>query len=130
METYVAKKHWYFWVPYILMSVLFIWTIIIPIWLMLWALLRWNLDKIEIKEGCLYSRTGIIVIDKKTIPLEKISFVTEKSDIISESLKFACIQINSSAFGKAIQYPCIANPAEFIKFINDYKKEHPSTTQV
>lgn len=122
METYEAKKHWWFWMPPVFVSLVFIWTVIIPIWYLLWAFLRWKLDKIEIKDGCLQSRMGIIVIDKKTVPLEQISFVSEKQDIISQLLGFACIQVNSSAFGKAIEYPCIANPSEFVKFINDNKK--------
>lgn len=122
MEVYEAKKHWWFWVPYILFSLIFIWTFIIPIWLLLWALLRWKLDKIEIKDDVLYSRMGIICIDKKTIPLNKISFVTEKSDIISEWLGYSCIQVNSSAYGKAIEYPCIANSTEFVNIINNYQK--------
>ena len=121
METYVAKKHWWFWVPYITLSILFIWTLIIPIWLILWAFFRWKLDKIEIKDGCLCSRLGIIIIDKKTIPLEKISFVSEKQDIISEMLGFACVQIQSYADSNAIIYPCIANSAEFVKKINELK---------
>lgn len=127
MEVYSAKKHWWFWVPPILVSLVFIWTLIVPIWVMLYAFFRWKLDKIEIKDGCLYSRMGIIFIDKKTIPLDKISFVTEKSDIISELLKFACIQVNSSAFGKDIEYPCIANPTKFVDYINNYKKIHEIT---
>lgn len=122
METYEAKKHWWFWMPYIFIAILFIWTLIIPILVILWAILRWKLDKIVIKDGCLYSRMGIIFIDKKTIPLEQISFVSEKADIISQWLGFACIQVNSSAFGKAIEYPCIANPEALIKFINEHKK--------
>lgn len=121
MQTYEAKKHWWFWVPYITLSILFVWTLILPLWLIIWAFLRWKLDKIEIKEGCLYSRMGVIFIDKKTIPLEQISFVNEKTDIISELLGFGCIQVNSSAFGKAIEYPCIAKSSEFIKFINENK---------
>ena len=123
MENYIAKKHWWFWVTPALVSILFLFTLIIPIWVMLYAILRWNLDKLEIKDGCLYSRMGIIFIDKKTIPLEQISFVSEKTEIISQWLGFSCIQVNSSDFGKAIEYPCIANPSEFIKFINEHKKD-------
>ena len=122
-NVYVAKKHWWFWVAPITFSILFLFTIIIPAWIMIYTVLRWKLDKIEIKDGCLYSRIGVIFIDKKSIPLEQISFVSEKTDIISQWLGFSCIQVNSSAFGKAIEYPCIANPAEFIQFINDYKKQ-------
>lgn len=128
METYEAKKHWWFWVAPTLTSLILLITIIVPIWVMLYATLRWYLDKIIIKDGCLYSRMGVIFIDKKTIPLEQISFVSEKTNIISQWLGFSCIQVNSSAFGKAIEYPCIANPAEFIKVINDYKKEHSHIT--
>lgn len=120
-NCYKAEKHWWFWVPYVIFTLLLCWTIIIPIWLILWGLLRWKLDKIEIKDGNLYSRMGIIFIDKKTIPLDKISFITEKTDIISEWLKFGAIQINSSAFGKAIEYPCIKNPQGFIDFFNKAK---------
>ncbi|MBS6552951.1 MAG: hypothetical protein KH321_03295 [Clostridium sp.] len=123
METYIARKHWWFWVAPIFISLVFLITLIVPIWVMIAAFLRWKFDKIEIKDGCLISRMGIVFIDKKTIPLEQISFVSEKGDIISQWLGFSCIQVNSSAFGKAIEYPCIANPGEFIKVINDYKKE-------
>lgn len=122
MENYIAKKHWWFWMAPIVVSLIFLITLIIPIWVMLWAVLRWKLDKIEIKEGCLYSRMGVLFIDKKTIPLEQISFVSEKSDIISQWLGFSCIQVNSSAFGKAIEYPCIAEPSKFIEVINQNKK--------
>lgn len=122
-NVYVAKKHWWFWMPYIFISLLLLFTIIIPLWLLIWAALRWKLDKIKIKDGCLYSREGVIFINKKTIPLEQISLVSEKSDILSEWLGFGVIEIQSSAFGKSINYPCIANPAEFIQFINDYKKQ-------
>jgi uncharacterized membrane protein YdbT with pleckstrin-like domain len=124
METYEAKKHWWFWVPPVTISIIFLITLIIPIWIMLWAILRWNLDKIEIKDGCLYSRMGVIFIDKKTIPLEQISMVSEKADIISQWLGFGTIEVQSSAFGKAISYPWIKNPAEFIKVVNDYKKSN------
>lgn len=124
METYEAKKHWWFWVPPVTISLIFLITLIIPIWVMLWAILRWNLDKIEIKDGCLYSRMGIIFIDKKTIPLEQISMVSEKTDIIAQWLGFGTIEVQSSAFGKTISYPWINNPAEFIKRVNDYKKSN------
>ena len=92
---YTAKKHWWFWIPYIFLSILFCWTIIIPIWLIIWAVLRWKLDKLEIKDGCLYSRTGILNIDKKSIPLEKISIINIKSDIISEALNFGQIEVKN-----------------------------------
>ena len=124
METYEAKKHWWFWVPPVTNSLIFLITLILPIWVMLWAILRWNLDKIEIKDGCLYSRMGIIFIDKKTIPLEQISMVSEKTDIIAQWLGFGTIEVQSSAFGKTISYPWINNPAEFIKRVNDYKKSN------
>lgn len=129
METYEAKKHWWFWVLPVGVSLLTVWTIIIPIWYLLWAFLRWKLDKIVIKDGCLQSKMGIIFIDKKTVPLEQISFVSEKQDIISQLLGFACIEINSSAFGKAIEYPCIANPSKFVQFINDTKKALENNTK-
>lgn len=121
---YIAKKHWWFWVAPVIISLIFLFTLIIPVWVMLWAILRWNLDKIEIKEGCLYSRMGVIFIDKKTVPLEQISFVSEKTDIISQWLGFSCIQINSSAFAKSIDYPFIANPSEFISTINEYRQNN------
>lgn len=121
MNSYVAEKHWYFWMPSILISILLCFTIILPILILLWTWLRWKTDKLEVKDGCLCSKIGIIFIDKKTIPLEQISFITEKTDILSEWLGFGCIQVQSSAFSKAIQYPCIKNPGELIKFVNNNK---------
>lgn len=127
-KKYVAKKHWWFWILPISYSLIFlllatIWQgmLLFIVWIMIWAILRWKFDKIEMKEGCLYSKMGIIFIDKKTIPLEQISFVSEKMDIISQLLGFACIQVNSSAYGKAIEYPCIANSSEFVKTFNEFK---------
>ena len=122
MESYIAKKHWWYWVLPIMLSVLFVWTLILPIFIILYAYLRWKFDKIEIKDRCLYSKMGLIFIDKKTIPLEQISFISEKCDIISQSLGFASIQVQSSAFAKAITYPCIDKPQELIKFVNENKK--------
>lgn len=121
MNTYVVEKHWWFWVGPIILSMIFLFTIVIPIFILIWAALRWKFDKIEIKDGCLYSRIGIINIDKKTIPLEKISMINEKSDIISQWLDFGVIEIQSSAFGKSIQYPCIKHPVGLIEFYNKSK---------
>ena len=121
MENYKAEKHWYFWMPGIFMSIILCFTIIIPIFILFWTWLRWKLDVLEIKDGCLYSRMGVICIDKKTIPLEQISFISVKTDVLSEAMKFGCIQVQSSAFAKAIQYPCIKNPDELINFVNAHK---------
>lgn len=123
-NTFIAKKHGYFWAPSVFFSILLCFTVIIPIFILLWTFLRWKLDKLEIRDGCLYSRTGVIFIDKKTIPLEQISFISVKTDIISEMQGFGCIQIQSSAFAKAVEFPCIKKPDELIKFVNDWKKSH------
>jgi|GEM_PF-5570886 len=122
MESYVAKKHWWFWVGPCILSLILIFTVIAPIIILGFAFLRWKLDVIEVKDGCLYSRLGIIFIDKKTIPLEQISFVTEKTDILSQWLGFGTIQVQSSAFAKAIEYSCIEKPQNMIKYINEHKK--------
>ena len=121
MEKYEAKKHWWHWVSPIFWSILLCWTIIFPIIILLYAFLRWKLDKIEVKEGCLYSRLGIIFIDKKTIPLEQISYIGESTNLIAQWLGFGDIQVQCSAFAKAIEYPCIINAQELIKIINDNK---------
>lgn len=122
MEKFEVKKHWWFWVAPVIWSLIFSFTIILPIVFLGFAFLRWKLDKIEIKEGCLCSRLGMIFIDKKTIPLEQISFIGEKTDIIAQWLGFGNIQVQSSAYAKAIEYPCIANPQNMIKYVNEHKK--------
>ena len=94
---------------------------IVPILIFGITYLRWELDKIEVKDGCLYSRIGVISIDKKSIPLEQISFIGETTDIISQWIGFGNIQVQSSAFAKAIEYSCIANPQGLVKYVNEYK---------
>ncbi len=123
MESYEAKKHWFHWVMPVIFSILLCWTIIIPIWLLLYTFLRIKFDKIEVKEGCLYSRMGLIIIDKKTIPLEQISFISIKADILSEMMHMGSIEVQSSAFAKAIRYLWIKEPQNLIDFINRCKKE-------
>ncbi len=117
-ETYIAEKHWFFWVMPVIVSLLTIITVILPIFIMGWATLRWKLDKIEYKNGCLYSRLGVIFIDKKAIPLEKISVVSEKTDIISELLGFGSLVVQSSAMDSTITYTFIQKPTNFIEFLN------------
>lgn len=119
---YVIQKHWFHWVMPAIISIIFCWTIIIPVLMLLYTFLRMKLDKIYIKDGCLYSRLGIILIDKKAIPLQQISFITVKADIISEWLKMGCIQIQSSAFASEIRYLYIKNPDKMVEFVNNYKK--------
>ena len=88
-----------------------------------YAFLRWKADTLEIKDGCLQSKKGVIFIDKKTIPIEQISFISEKTDIIAQSMGFGTIQVQSSAFAKTIDYLFISNPGEFIKRVNEYKNK-------
>lgn len=123
MENYVAKKHWFFWMLPSFFALLTIWSIILPIVIFLIAYLRWKSDILEIKDGCIYSRTGVIFLDKKTIPIDKISFITEKSNILSEKIGFGMIQIQSSAYAKEITYPYIVNPSEFIQKVNEIKEK-------
>lgn len=122
MNSYLVKKHWWFWVGPVVWSLILCPIIFPPIIILTIAFLRWKLDKIEVKDGCLYSRIGIIHIDKKTIPLDKISFITEKTNIIAQCFGFGTIQIQSSAFAKDISYDCVSNPSEFVQFVNNVKK--------
>lgn len=124
LDNYEAKKHWWFWFGPVVVSILFCWTLIIPIALLGWTALRWKLDKIEYKDGCLYSRMGVIFIDKKAIPLERISMVSEKTDIIAELLGFGSLAIQSSASDSTIVYPCIQKPTDFINFLNKKIEEN------
>ena len=123
MESLEIKKHWWYWVSPIFWSVVLCWTIIAPLIYLPYAFLRWKLDKIEIKDGCLCSRLGIISIDKKTIPLDQISYIGEKTNIIAQSLGFGDIQVQCSAFAEAIAYPCIANAQELIQYVNEFKSK-------
>lgn len=119
---YVIQKHWFHWVMPVIWSVIFCWTLIVPFIMLLYTFLRIKLDKIYIKDGCLYSRLGVILIDKKAIPLKQISFITVKADIISEWLKMGCIQIQSSAIASDITYLYIKEPDKMVEFVNNYKK--------
>lgn len=121
MDTYIVKKHWFFWVAPIIWSLIFLPLVIIPIIILTVAFLRWKLDKIEVKNGCLYSRMGLFSIDKKTIPLSQISFISEKTNILAQCFGFSTIEIQSSAFAKDIFYPCIANASAFVDFVNSHK---------
>lgn len=121
METYTVEKHWFTFVPPLFWSVILSFTVIMPFIIMFWALLRYKLDKIEVKDGLLCSRIGVIAIDKKTIPLDQISFITVRNDIISEWMGFGCIEVQSSAFAKAISYLYIKNPQGLVDFVNKNK---------
>lgn len=133
--NFEVKKHWWFWVAPVSIALVISFFIVrdnlsidiasftVPILIILWTGLRWQSDKIEIKDGYLYSQRGLFFIDRKTIPIEQISFVSEKTNIISQSLGFGSIVIQSSAFAKEIDYPYISNPGEFVKAINEAKKE-------
>lgn len=121
-EEYTVKKHWFHWVMPSIISILFCWTLIVPVFMLLYTFLRWKLDKIYIKDGCLYSRLGIIIIDKKAIPIKQISFITVKADIVSEWLKMGCIYVQSSAFSNDIRYLYIKDPDKMVSVVNNLKK--------
>lgn len=120
---YEAKKHWFFWFFPVLFSLIFLFTLILPPIILLWAFLRWKFDKIEIKDGCLYSRLGVISIDKKVIPLDKISFASEKTDILGQLIGVGSLIIQSSASGGEIVYAYIDRPSEFIRMLNEAKEK-------
>lgn len=120
---YEAKKHWFFWFFPVLFSLIFLFTLILPPIILLWAFLRWKFDKIEIKDGCLYSRLGVISIDKKVIPLEKISFASEKTDILGQLIGVGSLIIQSSAASGQIVYAYIDRPSEFIRMLNEAKEK-------
>lgn len=85
---------------------------------LIWAFLRFKLDKIEIKNGQLYSRIGLINIDTKTIALNKISMVSAKKNLITMLFDFGTIEIQSSAINSTITYPYIANITQIVNIIN------------
>lgn len=139
MFDYQVKKHWLFWFgpglfsfsfflivfPFIFEPVLFLCFLPIVLFPLLWAFLRWKFDIIGIKNGNFYSRLGIIFIDKKMIPIEQISFISQRQNFISNLLKCSNIEIQSSAIGNnnIIKYSDIANAEEFISIINDTKNK-------
>ena len=140
MNIIRAKKHWIYWfVPvsvsllitlFISASIYFLdinnidglillWGMIIPAMILFCYWLRWHFDTIEVKDGCLYSRNGILLIKKEIIPLEKISYLSEETNLIGSLVKCGSLVIQSSADGRKIVYPLIYNPAEFIKKVNE-----------
>lgn len=94
----------------------------IAIVIILHTLLRWQFDKIEYSDGFLNSRIGIISIDKKSIPLNKISMVSEQTNIIAQLFGFGDILVQSSAASSDIKYKYIDKPQDFVKFMNEKLK--------
>ena len=115
----MIQKHWFFFVVPIVIGTLLLPVFGIGLLVYLWAFLRYKFDKVEIKDGQLYSRLGLINIDTKTIPLNKISMVSVKSDIFSELLGFGVIQVQSSAFNSTISYPYIKDAKKAAEIINE-----------
>lgn len=121
MENLEIKKHWLWWGWFVVFSILTVWSLIFPILILGYAFLRWKLDKIEIVDGILKSREGLICINKKAIPLDKISMVNTNTNFISEMLHAGDLIVQSSAENNAIKYSCIENPEIIVDFINKNK---------
>lgn len=140
MKVIKAEKHWLYWfVPVSISSIItllifasiyildknnidglvLLWLMIIPAIILFCYWLRWHFDTIEVKDGCLYSRNGIIFIKKEIIPLEKISYLSEETNLIGHIIKCGSLVIQSSADGRKIIYPLIYNPTDFIKKVNE-----------
>ena len=141
MKTIRAKKHWLYWfvpvsvsllITFLIVASIYIlhinnidgfvllWLMMIPTLILFCYWLRWRFDTIEVKDGCLYSRIGILKIKKEIIPLEKISYLSENTNLIGQLIKCGSLVIQSSADGKEIVYPLIYNPSEFIKKVNQF----------
>lgn len=83
-----------------------------------YALLRYKLDKIEIVNDTLYSRFGVFNVDIKTIPLNKISMVSVKKDLIGSMLGYSTIEVQSSALDSSISYSFIEEAESVVNEIN------------
>lgn len=83
-----------------------------------YALLRYKLDKIEIVNDTLYSRFGVFNVDIKTIPLNKISMVSIKKDLIGSMLGYSTIEVQSSALDSSISYSFIKEAESVVNEIN------------
>lgn len=83
-----------------------------------YALLRYKLDKIEIVNDTLYSRFGVFNVDIKTIPLNKISMVSIKKDLIGSMLGYSTIEVQSSALDSSISYSFIEEAESVVNEIN------------
>lgn len=118
MEKLEIKKSIWFIVAYVLLGIVLLPVFFIGIFVIIWALLRYKFDKIEIDETQLYSRLGLVNIDIKTIPLNKISMVSVKTNIITQLLNFGTIEVQSSALNSTIMYPFIDNASEIVTQIN------------
>lgn len=126
MENLTVEKHWFTWFMPSLISIICICTLVlipVAIIIMLYTFLRWKFDKIEFKDGCFYSRIGLIMINRKSIPIEQISFIDIKADFISEAMHMGTIQVQSSAFAKAISYNFIKEPEKITQYVNAYKAQ-------
>ena len=118
MEKLEIKKSKWFIYKFIFLGVILLPILFIGAFVILWALLRYKFDKIEIDENQFYSRLGLLNIDIKTIPLNKISMVSAKTDIISQLLGFGTIEVQSSAMNSTIMYPYIDNVSDVVNKIN------------
>lgn len=119
MEEIILKKHWFSLVAPISIGLLLLPVAGLGLLVILWAILRFKFDVIKIDDKQLYSRFGLINIDEKMIPLNKISCINVKSDIISNMLGFGILSIQSSALNSEIMYPFIENASKAVTMINE-----------
>ncbi len=117
MEKLIIEKSKWFLFHSIFWGIILL-PFIIGIFFIAYGLLRYKYDKIKIENGTFYSRFGLLNIDTKTIPLNKISMVSVKQDIIARLLNFGTIELQSSANNSTISYPFIKNADEIVKQIN------------
>lgn len=117
MEKIIIKKSKWFLFSPIVIGILLL-PFIVGIFIIAYGLLRYKFDKIEINDNQFYSRLGLFNIDIKTIPLNKISMVSAKKDIISTLLNYGTIEIQSSAISSKIAYPFIENVNSVVEQIN------------
>lgn len=119
METIEIKKSPIFFVRPILWGTFTLWLLCFGLLVYLWAWGRYKYDKLEIRDNQLYSKFGIFNVDVKTIPLNRISMVSAKTDVISEAFGFGTLQIQSSASNSTISYPYVKDVHKVVEIINN-----------
>lgn len=111
------KKHWF----YMVMPTFSMITGIGIVWF-IYALLRYNLDKITIENGYFNTRTGVLFIQQDSIKIDRIHQITINKGIFGRIFGYGTINIQSAAYGNSAGYSFIINPDEVKRLLESSEK--------
>lgn len=111
------KKHWF----YMVMPTFSMVTGIGILWF-IYALLRYNLDKITIENGHFNTRTGVLFIQQDSIKIDRIHQITINKGIFGRIFGYGTIMIQSGATYGAIGYSFIVNPDQAKNLLESSEK--------